>query len=108
MEAHVLDQKSSSSTTTTHSNIDISLTVGREFSSFKEFEQVLEARKQAIGERWKINKSKLYSTHNKQIDNPSFHVPEKLLYKEIELRCIHEGDRLATYRSEGPTKYCKT
>ena len=62
MEAHVLDQKSSSSTTTTHSNIDISLTVGREFFSFKEFEQVLEARKQAIGERWKINKSNLLNT----------------------------------------------
>ena len=106
MEARV-DQKSSSSTTTTRSNIDISLTIGREFSSFKEFEQVLEARKQAIGERWRVHKSKLWSTHNKTIDNPSYHVPEKLQYKEIEMRCIHEGDRL-TSESKGPVKFRKT
>ena len=68
METQV-DQKSSSSTIdTSNTNIDIdtSLTIGREFSIFKESEQVLEARKQSMGERWKISKSKTYSTHNKR------------------------------------------
>ena len=92
---------------TTHSNMDTSLTIGREFSSYKEFEQVLEVRKQITGERWRIDKSKTYLAHNKVIDNPSFHVPEKLKYYEIGLRCIHEGDR-HTSESKGPVKFRKT
>ena len=118
METQV-DQKSSSSTIDTsidtqrsNPNIDIdtSLTIGREFSTFKELEQVLEARKQASGERWRISKSKLYSTYNKNLkkrEKPTYYVPEKLQYSELGLRCIHEGDRNSLWCSKRPAKFRK-
>ena len=37
------------------SSIDTSLFPGREFFSFKDFEDVLDARKNTFGDRWKLD-----------------------------------------------------
>ena len=83
--------------------MDTYLSIGREFASYGEFQQFLEAREE-LGERWKISNCKTYSAYNKMIDNPSLHVPDKLKYKEVEFKCIHGRES----RTSESAKFRKT
>ena len=83
-------------------DIDMSLYIGREFSSYEAFETVLDARRNVIGDRWKVKHSVTVSDRNKVVTNPSLHLPEQLRYYDATFRCIHEGERLtAKWKPKG-------
>ena len=72
---------------------NIDLYVGREFSCYQEFQDVLDSRKKLRGDRWVVKKSYTAQSYNKIIDNTNHHVPKHLKYYDVSLRCIHEGER---------------
>ena len=72
--------------------IDTSIYVGREFTSFKGFQVVLDKTKVSLGERWRIaSGGRTVVAQNKKIQDPSRHFPEELKYAYVNFRCIHEG-----------------
>ena len=84
-------------------NIDTVLSVGCEFSSYKDVQDVLDRRKISLGEIWTIAAgSRTVSSVNKTIDNPQLHFPEQLKYSILIMQCNLAGERCA---SKKPVKF---
>ena len=78
---------------TQQQDIDSMLWVGREFSSYKDFQAVLDARLSLLNEKWRKDKGcTTVGNYNKNCLSPELHLPDHLKYYIVEMRCIHEGE----------------
>ena len=74
--------------------VDVDLYVGRKFSSYADCQSVLDARSSLWNEKWRTKHSQTVGARNKVVDKPELHLPDKLKYYSVTLRCIHEGERV--------------
>ena len=72
--------------------LDLTLEVGRQFSSYSALNNVLEQRKDSLGERWKKGRgNKNIKETNSKIKDTTKWYPEHLCYSILNYRCVHEG-----------------